>query len=104
GMVIIQPDTELLLGVVLGALLATAGGFTERQVERAVQKREKEHSAALLFGELLSAMRVMMRLGNEARGRGDPFGPVTLRFVRAVQREVEIYNRNRETLIDLRKP
>lgn len=103
-MAFFQPDTETLLAVVLGAALATAGGFTERQVERAVQRREKEHSAALLFGELLSAMRVMMRLASEARGRGDPFGPVTLRFVRAVRSEVEIYNRNRETLIDLRNP
>jgi hypothetical protein len=100
----IQPDTETLLAVVLGALLATAGGFSERQFERMVQKREKEHSAALLFGELLSAMRVMMRLANQARGRGDPYGPVTLRFFRAVKREVEIYDRNRETLLDLRDP
>jgi hypothetical protein len=100
----IQPDTETLLAVVLGALLATAGGFTERQVERLVQKREKEHSAALLFGELLSSMRVMMRLGNEARGRGDPFGSVTMRFVRGVQREIDIFMRNRETMVDLRDP
>lgn len=103
-MAMIQPDTETLLAVVLGALLATAGGFTERQVERLVQKREKEHSAALLFGDLLSSMRVMMRLGNQARGRGDPYGPVTLRFIRAVQREVDIFTRNRETLVDLRDP
>jgi len=104
GRTMIQPDTETLLAVVLGALLATAGGFSERQVERMVQRREKEQSAALLFGELLSAMRVMMRLGNEARGRGDPYGPVTLRFVRSILREIEIYNRNRETLLDLRNP
>ena len=99
---IIQPDTETLLAVVLGATLATVGGFSERHFERLTQRRERERSAALLFGELLSAMRVMMRLANEARGRGDPYGPVTLRFVRTVQREVEIYNRNRETLLDLR--
>ncbi len=33
-----QPDTETLLAVVLGALLATVGGFSERQLERAVQR------------------------------------------------------------------
>lgn len=99
---IVQPDTETLLAVVLGATLATVGGFSERHFERITQRREKERSAALLFGELLSAMRVMMRLADESRGRGDPYGPITLRFVRAVQREVEIYNRNRETLLDLR--
>lgn len=97
-----QPDTETLLAVILGAALATAGGFSERQIERTIQKREKERSAALFFGELLSAMRVMMKLANEARGRGDPFGPVTMRFMYAVRREIEIYDRNRETLLDLR--
>src|SRR5262249_35016032 len=99
---IIQPDTETLLAVVLGAALATVGGFSERHVERLMQRREKERSAALLFGERLGAMRIMMRLAKEARGRGDPYGPITLRFMRAVQREIEIYNRNRETLLDLR--
>lgn len=97
-----QPDTETLLAVILGAALATAGGFSERQIERNIQRREKERSAALFFGELLSAMRVMMKLANEARGRGDPYGPVTLRFMRSIQREIDIYDRNRETLLDLR--
>jgi hypothetical protein len=97
-----QPDTETLLAVILGAALATAGGFGERQIERAIQKRDKERSAALFFGELLSAMRVMMKLANEARSRGDPYGPITLRFICSIQREVEIYDRNRETLLDLR--
>ena len=98
---IIQPDTETLLAVVLGAALATVGGFSERHFERLTQRHEKERSAALLFGEILSAMRVMMRLADQSRGRGDPYGSVTLRFIRAMQREVEIYNRNLETLLDL---
>jgi hypothetical protein len=97
-----QPDTETLLAVILGAALATAGGFGERQIERNIQKREKERSAALFFGELLSAMRVMMKLANDVRSRGEPYGPVTLRFMRSIQREIEIYDRNRETLLDLR--
>ncbi|MBS0383917.1 MAG: hypothetical protein JSS00_01045 [Proteobacteria bacterium] len=101
---VIQPDTETLLAVVLGAALATAGGFSERQFERLVQRREKERSAALLFGELLNAMRLIVTLAGEARGRGDPYGPITLRFVRGARREVEIYDRNRETLLDLRDP
>jgi len=98
-----QPDTETLLAVVLGAALATAGGFTERQIERNFQRSEKERNAALLFGELLNTMRVILHFAEEARGRGDPYGPITLRFVRAARREVEIYDRNRETLLDLRQ-
>lgn len=101
-MAFFQPDTETLLAVILGAGLATAGGFSERQVERLIQKREKERSAALFFGELLSAMRTIMRLANEARAHGDPYGPVTMRFARAVRQEATIYDRNRETMLDLR--
>ena len=97
----LQPDTQTFLAVILGALLATAGGFSERQLERMLQRREKERSAALMFGELLNSMRVILRLGDETRGRGDPYGPITMRFVRAARREAEIYDRNRETLLDL---
>ena len=101
---IIQPDTETLLAVVLGAALATAGGFSERQLERAIHRREKQRSAALLFGELLNSMRIILQFADQARGRGDPYGPITLRLVRATRREAEIYDRNRETLLELRNP
>src|SRR6185503_17806118 len=102
GAMIIQPDSETLLAVILGAALATAGGFSERQLERLIQRREKERSAALMFGEILNAIRIIMSLADEARGRGDPYGPITLRFIRGAKREVEIYDRTRETLLDLR--
>ncbi len=101
---IVQPDSETLLAVILGAALATVGGFSERQFERLIQRREKERSAALMFGELLNAMRLILRLADEARGRGDPYGPITLRFIRGAKREADIYDRNRETLLDLRDP
>ena len=101
-MIIAQPDTETLLAVILGAALATAGGFSERQLERVIQRREKERSAALMFGEIINAIRIIMSLADEARGRGDPYGPITLRFIRGARREVEIYDRTRETLLDLR--
>lgn len=101
---IVQPDSETLLAVILGAALATVGGFSERQFERLIQRREKERSAALMFGEILNAMRLILRLADEARGRGDPYGPITLRFIRGAKREADIYDRNRETLLDLRDP
>ena len=86
----------------IGALLATVGGFVASQVEWVIRRRERERSAALLFGELLTMIKLIMRLAEETRGRGDPYGPVTMRFLRAAQRETEIYDRNRETLFDLR--
>ena len=99
-----QADQETLLAVVIGAVLATAGGFAASQLEALLRRRERERAAALLFGELLTTLRLIVNLADEARGRGDPYGPITMRFVRAAQRETEIYDRNRETLFDLRDP
>src|ERR1043165_1300086 len=93
AMIIAQPDTETLLAVILGAALATAGGFSERQLERVIQRREKERSAALMFGEILNAIRIIMSLADEARGRGDPYGPITLRFIAGAGQAVQIQHR-----------
>ena len=98
----VQADNETLMAVVIGAVLATAGGFAASQLEAVLRKRERERNAALLFGEILSMLRLIMRIADQSRQRGDPYGPVTLRFLRAARRETEIYDRNRETLFDLR--
>ena len=90
------------MGVTVGALLASLGGLLAGRVEQHLRRREREQSAAMLFGEILAALQLILRLADESRGRGDPYGPITLRFLMAAQRETEIYDRNRETLFDLR--
>jgi hypothetical protein len=87
---------------VIGALLATVGGFAATQMEAVLRRAERERSAALLFGEILSALELTIRIADETRGRGDPYGPFTMRLLRAVRREAETYDRNREQLYDLR--
>ena len=94
------PDT--LWAVVLGAVLATLGGFVATRLEAFFRRRERERAAALLFGELLSVVQLSATLADESRGRGDPYGPLTIRMLRAIRRETEIYDRNRESLYDLR--
>lgn len=97
-------DPGPLVGVAVGALLATLGGLVGGQIENRLNRKERENGAALLFGEILAALRLIVRLGDETRGRGEPYGPVTLRIVKAAQRETIIYDRNRETLFAIRDP
>jgi len=88
--------------VFLGALLATLGGVASGQLEAALRRRERERWAALLFGEVLTTLDVLVRFADQTRGVGDPYGPVTLRMLRAARREIEVYDRNRESLYEIR--
>lgn len=94
------PDT--LAAVVIGAALATVGGLLAGQIEHHLMRREREQNAGLLFGEILAALNMIMQLAAEARGRGDPYGPVTMRILKAAHRETLVYDRNREFLFAVR--
>lgn len=104
-----RPETYDFLGnlsavwtVLLGAILATGGGFCATQIERHLEHRRRERNAALLFAEVLSMLGVILTLTHESYGRGEPFGPLTLRLLRSARREIDIYDRNRENLFDIR--
>jgi hypothetical protein len=104
-----RPETYDFLGnmntvwtVLLGALLATGGGFCATQLERQLEHRRRERNAALLFAEVLSTLGIILDMTHETYGRGEPFGPITLRMLRSARREIDIYDRNRESLFDIR--
>lgn len=92
---------ETLWAVILGAVLATIGGFLSTTFEASSRRRERERGAALLFGEILSVLELMIGMTKDARGRGEPYGTWTMRLARAVRREADTYERNREQLYDL---
>ena len=96
-----------LVGVVVGAVLATLSGILGNQYEAFALRRERERTAALLFGEVFSTMRILLEGARASVETGEPFGPLTRRLLVATRREVEIYERNRESLVALheaRKP
>ena len=95
-------DQGTIAGVVIGAILATAGGFVASQLEHHLRRQERERSAALLFGEILFSLRLILRIADQSRARGDPYGPLTMRMIKGAQGEIEIYARTREALFDLR--
>jgi hypothetical protein len=93
---------DTLLAVVIGAALATVGGVLAGQIEFHQIRSERERNAGLLFGEVLAGLNMVLQLANEARGRGEPFGPITMQILKAGQRETRIYERNRELLFAVR--
>ncbi len=94
-------NTETLWAVVVGAILATVGGFAATRLEQFLRRRERQRSAALLFGEILSVIELLMGVADDSRARGDPYGQLTMRLLRAMRRETDAYDRNREQLYDL---
>jgi hypothetical protein len=95
-------NASTLVGVAVGAVVATLGSFAASWWERKIFRREREADAALLFGEVLRTLALQITLLKGAHARGDPFGAITIRLARSVRREVEIYDRNRERLFQVR--
>src|SRR5450432_3102624 len=89
-------DQSTLIAVILGAILATIGGFVATALERILDRRERERYAAMFFGEVLSTLAIIVRFADETKKIGDPYGPVTMRMLRSARSELDIYDRNRE--------
>jgi len=87
--------------IFIGAILATAGGLAATQLEWYFERKRRGRHAAQFVGEVLTTLRYILEIAHDTHGRGDPFGPITLRMLRSAKREIDIYDRNRETLYDL---
>lgn len=88
--------------IILGSVLATLGGLAATQLEWFFERRRRERQAALFFGEVLATLLVLLGMARRVKGIGDPYGPVTMRMLRQAMQEIGIYDRNRETLYNLR--
>jgi hypothetical protein len=97
-------NLDTLGAIVAGAILATAAGFVASQIEHRVDSKRRERQSALFFGEIMALLGVTVGAARRARTIGDPYGPVTMRLLRMIRREIDVYDRNRERLFDLRDP
>ncbi len=97
-------NLDTVWAVVAGAVLATAGGFVAARIEHRIDTQRRERQAALFFGEVMALLGLTIDAAGRARGIGDPYGPVTIRLLRMVRREIDVYDRNRERLFELRDP
>jgi len=98
----LSSNGETLAAIVIGAILATASGMLATQFEAWLRRRERERDAALLFGEVFATLQILLANAEESRSRGNPWGPVTMRILHGARKEIDIYDRNRERLYDLR--
>ena len=93
---------ETFAAVALGAVVATVSGVVANQWEARVRRVQRERSAALLIGEAISTMYAILQGALRSMSVGDRFGVVTRRMLLQARREIDIYERNRELLIDVR--
>ena len=92
------------IAILLGAFLASAGGFFVTWLLDHLERKRQERSIALVCLDLLASLGVMTHLAHGSRGRGDPYGPFTMRLVRGCLRDLDVYERNRERIADIADP
>jgi hypothetical protein len=92
------------VAILIGAFLASAGGFSVTWLLDRLERKRQQRSIALVCLDLLTSLSVMTHLAQNARGRGDPYGPFTMRLVRGCLRDLDVYERNRERIADIADP
>jgi hypothetical protein len=93
---------ETLAAVTLGAVVATVSGVVANMFEARARARQRERAAAVLVGEAMAAMRTILAAATRSMEVGERYGPVTRRMLIAARGELDLYERNRELLLDLR--
>jgi hypothetical protein len=97
-------NLDTVWAIIAGAVLATAGGIIATQLEHRVDTTRAKRQAALFFGEIMAMLGIVVNSAERAKSIGDPFGPVTMRLLRTVRREIDVYDRNRERLFEIPDP
>jgi hypothetical protein len=92
------------LAMIIGAFLASSGGFLVTWLWDRLERKRQERSIALVCLDLLSSLSVLTNLAKDARARGNPYGPYTIRLVRSCMRDLDVYERNRERIADIVDP
>ena len=94
-------SVQTFVAVILGAVLATVGGFVATQAGIWMDRSRRARSAALLCGEILAGVETLLRMAEVSSLRGTFLDPLPSRFLRTARREIDVYDRNRELLFTL---
>ena len=95
---------QTFLSVILGAILATVGGFMATQMDVRIDRSRSEREAALLSGEILAAVGTLLRHAESAALAGTFLDAMPSRFLSFARREIDLYYRNRELIFRLADP
>src|SRR5258708_13587261 len=87
-------NLSTLWSVILGALLATAGGLAGGQLEYFLENRRRGRDAALFFAEVLSTLKIFPDLSSDPRKLREPDVPITMRILPSARRYVALYARH----------
>lgn len=92
------------LAILVGAFLATGGGLLVTILIDRMERRRQARAIALLCVDLMTALATTAGFARNARERGKPYGAVTMRLVERMLRDVQVFDRNRERVIELGDP
>lgn len=92
------------VAMIIGAFLASTGGFLVTWLLDRLARKRQERSIALVCLDLVASLTVLTTLAKDARARGNPYGPYTVRLVRTCMRDLSVYERNRERIADISDP
>ena len=92
------------LAMIIGAFLASIGGFFVAWLLDRMERKRQERSIALVCLDLIASLGVLAQLAKDARARGNRYGAFTIRLVRSCMRDLDVYERNRERIADISDP
>lgn len=90
-----------LIAIFIGAILATIGALLADKFREGGERKRRERDAAKAFGQILVSLLSMLRFAIRSQGIGQPWGAVTVRFLKLCLRQGDWFEQNLGLLFDI---